>query len=101
MGSDPAAHSNDNKAADLVQAILELIRQGYLDTAHGGSADGASERRRSHELPQTISVACMNFLEEHRTTEAWEAYLEELDQMTCLDVLPQNEDDLEPYRRSA
>jgi len=45
-------------------------------------------------------VACLDFLAQHRTKEAWGAYLEELGQMTCLDVLPQDEDDLEPYRRS-
>ena len=51
---------------------------------------------RQYLLPKSLRVQCVSFLKDYGSGE-WLSYLKELESITCLDVLPQEEADLVPY----
>ena len=89
-----AAKSEDIKK-QLVQAIYELIRQGYVDWTESASRLQGSDDRQ-YLLPKDLRIQCVEFLKDYGSGE-WSSYLKELESITCLDVLPQEEADLVPY----
>jgi hypothetical protein len=87
----------DDIKKDLVHAIYELIRQGYVDWTETKS-NPRERDDRPYLLPKNLRLQCVDFLHHYGSSE-WLLYLNELKSITCLDVLPQREDDLVPYGR--
>jgi hypothetical protein len=80
---------------DMVQAIYELIRQGYMDRTMARVSIQQGDERR-HRLPKELQIQFSKFLDNYGMDE-WESYIEELKRITCLDVLPHGKTDLIPY----
>jgi hypothetical protein len=74
---------------EVLQAVLELARQGFLNEPHLGEARDEEEREGGN-IPNQLQTVLRNlwFENEARWNSVWTAYRRDLESVTYLDLLP-------------
>ena len=82
-------------AREILKAIFELARQGFLDLPVRKRPIGARERRF---VPEPIRSLMRNFESKFliEIEATWEAYRKDLESVSCLDVLPSDWKEIRP-----
>ena len=86
----------DELVRDILQAIFELARQGFLDRREHVSV--------LHSLPESLQIECLEFANKRGGDkkpssiflEAWKEYKEEIKSMNHLEVIPKSWDEIKP-----
>jgi hypothetical protein len=84
-----------HETAGYLQAIYEFARQGFLDRL---APEIMGERPSVHgtNYDQDFRETCRQFLRRYHTDELWDAYRNDLSDMTHLDLIPVAPEDIMP-----